>query len=412
MAWQVETRSQPPTSKVVIQHLGFSPTIQLKTNGTRPQAAGDSVVFQAEAKADRSSKDVLKRPVEPARDTTPPMEEKPPKPGHTEVMRWSVSNGLERRTYNNRLDLGPTVSEQLTAWQTAVGWPFGWEIMVMENGHQEQVTTNYFYDMAPQADGGEVVWYGWDGNDFEIYHYNAFRRKVSQLTDNTFDDVLPSIHDGMVVWEAYRSVEADVHLYKVGLPVQWLSSNIEDDINPQTWRHQVVWQGFDGDDFEIYYFDGIKTTKLTSNLFDDINPQINDGLITWMGYAENWDAEIFAWRLGTEDIVQLTTNKYDDREPRTAGGRIVWWADNFDRSMINLAEWPGYEFPVKPYTNRIVSAWAPPEPPPAPVTNAPAPTQASIQQPPNDSIRSSLMGLLILMIIVMVFHLRPGRDKT
>jgi hypothetical protein len=42
----------------------------------------------------------------------------------------------------------------------------------------------------------------------------------------------------------------------------------------------VVWQGFDGDDFEIYLYDidkGRSTPiKLTTNNYDDTNPEIHD----------------------------------------------------------------------------------------------------------------------------------------
>ena len=41
---------------------------------------------------------------------------------------------------------------------------------------------------------------------------------------------------------------------------------------------------FDGDDFEIYLYDGLKTVKLTQNNYDDVNPDLHDGIITWMGY--------------------------------------------------------------------------------------------------------------------------------
>ena len=55
------------------------------------------------------------------------------------------------------------------AWQKAKGFPFGWEIMVWNDGNMYQLTTNFFYDMSPQVQGTQVAWYGWDGNDYEIY---------------------------------------------------------------------------------------------------------------------------------------------------------------------------------------------------------------------------------------------------
>jgi len=114
-----------------------------------------------------------------------------------------------------------------------------------------------------------------------------------------------------------------------------ISENIEDDFHPRIWNGQVVWQGFDGDDFEIYLFNGTNTIKLTSNLHDDVNPSIRDGMICWMGYHDNWDPEIYVWD-GTE-ITRLTDNDYEDRDPRTAGGRVVWEGNEAENSYIFLA---------------------------------------------------------------------------
>src|SRR5512147_1554350 len=48
---------------------------------------------------------------------------------------------------------------------------------------------------------------------------------------------------------------------------------------------QVVWQGNDGSDDEIYYWNGTSTAKITNNSFTDGAPQINDsGQIVWYGF--------------------------------------------------------------------------------------------------------------------------------
>ena len=45
----------------------------------------------------------------------------------------------------------------------------------------------------------------------------------------------------------------------------------------------VVWQGFDGSDWEIFLHDGKKTIQLTHNSHDDHDPQINnDGDVAWV----------------------------------------------------------------------------------------------------------------------------------
>jgi hypothetical protein len=256
--------------------------------------------------------------------------------GNNELMYWHPDGGGRRITRDARNDLAPDLWGDTVVWQKAKSWPFGWEIMVLRNELRYQLTTNYYYDMAPKIHDRLLTWYGWDGHDFEIYLHDTVRGGVTQITSNHYDDVSPVIWNGALAWEDYPAVEADIYYWKDGV-TRKLSNNIEDDLNPRIWNDQIVWQGFDGDDFEIYLSDGEKTIKLTSNIYDDIGPEIRDGLITWTGYHDNWDAEIFVWD-GSE-VTQLSTNEYEDRNPRTAGGVVVWQAELLDdRTHIYRAE--------------------------------------------------------------------------
>jgi hypothetical protein len=256
--------------------------------------------------------------------------------GNDEICMWKGASDIRRITSDARNDHAPSVWGNLISWQTAKGWPFGWEIMLWDDGIMKQMTTNFYYDMAPKVHGTQVAWYGWDGHDFEVFLYDKATETTLQITSNQFDDVAPVLADGVVAWEGYASAEADIYVWKDG-QVRKVSDNIEDDFAPRTAGGLVVWQGFDGDDFEIYLYDGEKTTKVTSNLYDDTNPDIGDGMVCWMGYVDNWDAEIFISE-GKANITQVTDNEDEDREPRTAGRRVIWQVDHEGKSFINIAE--------------------------------------------------------------------------
>ena len=49
-----------------------------------------------------------------------------------------------------------------------------------------QITDNSEDDEEPQVSGTNVVWKGWDGNDWEIFLYDG--SSVMQITDNSEDD--------------------------------------------------------------------------------------------------------------------------------------------------------------------------------------------------------------------------------
>lgn len=283
-------------------------------------------------------------------DGSEPPPEEPPRihrhpSGDKEILFWPGTGTFERITRDGRNDIAPTIGDGLLAWQKAKGFPFGWEIMVYENGERWQITTNYYYDMGPQAYGKLITWYGWDGEDFEILLYDHAQRVITQVTDNRFDDESPRIWGESLVWEGFPAVEPDIYFWsRPEGKVRVISRNLEEDINPRIWEDYVVWQTFDGDDYELMLVNAEREeepVKLTQNAYDDVKPEIRDGFICWMGYVDSFDAEIFVTSieaaLDRQEPVQLTDNVYEDQDCRTAGGRVVWWASENGRSPVYVA---------------------------------------------------------------------------
>ena len=264
-----------------------------------------------------------------------------------EVCFWEDGNGPPLRiSYDARNDLAASVgSTGIVAYQKARGYPFGWEIMVWEAGQQFQLTTNFYYDMGPRVYEKSVVWYGWDGEDYEIFLYDHEAKTIEQITDNYFDDVSPEIWGATITWEGYPSAESDIYMWtRPDGNVRKITDNPEDDINSRIWKDIIVWQSFDADDFEIWLYEISTATsrKLTNNGYDDVQPHLRDGVITWMGYDENRDAEVFVGDLvnGIDRVepVMLTDNEHEDRDPQTAGGRVVWLVDEVEKTRVLLAE--------------------------------------------------------------------------
>ncbi|MBW2194768.1 MAG: thrombospondin type 3 repeat-containing protein [Deltaproteobacteria bacterium] len=148
-------------------------------------------------------------------------------------------------------------------------------------------------DRYPQVNaGGDVVWEGYDGSDYEIFLYNG--SSTTQLTNNSNDDRYPQVNSGGdVVWEGYDGSDYEIFLYN-GSSTTQLTNNSFDDYSPQINVYgDVVWRGYDGSDYEIFVYDGSSTTQLTDNAYDDRHPQINtSGDIVWRGH-DGLSPEIF-----------------------------------------------------------------------------------------------------------------------
>ncbi|MGD9613252.1 MAG: TolB family protein [Kiritimatiellia bacterium] len=295
--------------------------------------------------------------VEAADTNAPPAEPLPaalpgtPQEGSLQTQIWRSSGnagdvavyrpgtGIERITPGTRHFCAPAMSGAGLALQCARGWPYGYEMLVWRPGSTNliQITTNYYYVLNPNVRGNELVFQGWDGNDYEIFRYRFDVDQLEQITNNQFDDISPVVWDGRVAWVAHPTVTPEI-FYLADGNIRKISEGTQDNGAPAIWKDKVVWQGYDDTDLEIYYFNGRRAIKLTSNTWDDMSPQIHDGLITWMSYVDNWDAEIMAFDLGDNIAVQLTNNEFEDSFPQTAGEKIVWQAIDNNSTSVQLAE--------------------------------------------------------------------------
>ncbi len=256
-----------------------------------------------------------------------------------DIALYRADKGILRITPGNRHFCSPVLSAAGLAFQCARGWPYGYEMVVWPDSATNliQITTNYYYVLNPDLHGNELVFQGWDGDDYEIFLYHFDTQQLEQITNNQFDDINPVVWDGHIAWIAHPTVTAEIFYMADGV-IRKISEGTEDNAAPAIWQDRVVWQGYDETDLEIYYFNGRRTIKLTSNTWDDMAPKIHDGLITWMSYVDNWDSEIMALDLSDNTAVQLTNNEFEDSFPQTAGQKIVWQAISTQGSSIQLAE--------------------------------------------------------------------------
>ncbi len=195
-----------------------------------------------------------------------------------------------------------------------------------------RIDDNYYQDQYPPriADNGYVTWYGADGDDeAEIYLFNG--SSTTQITNNRDGDYSPEINDnGHVVWGGcITDGPCEVFLYDFAT-ISQVSSN--DGGGPQINNTgMIVYSGWDGNDGELFTFDGSTTTRITDNGFSDYNAQINDnGYIAWVGESgEAGFTDIFLFD-GT--ITTQLTDTYDytnDYSPQTSNNNhVTWWNNN------------------------------------------------------------------------------------
>ena len=115
-----------------------------------------------------------------------------------------------------------------------------------------------------------------------------------------------------------------------------ITDNNHDDFNPNiNDKGHIIWTGYDGNDTEVFLYDGSTVTQLTENEYRDEAFMINNsGQITWQGVVGNEDNEIFFYDGST--IIQLTDNSYHDTNPQLSDNGIVVWTgyDGSDNELF------------------------------------------------------------------------------
>ncbi|MBN2354737.1 right-handed parallel beta-helix repeat-containing protein [candidate division KSB1 bacterium] len=235
----------------------------------------------------------------------------------------------------------------------------GQSVSYLTDGQMEVQHPRFYHD--------GILWRGHDGNDWEIFLYDA--GTTTPLTNNDQDDSFAGgdgngwysgsdstelyllkgkeviqlaahpagmfdffIKNDGAVWCARDQTDSDIFLYD-GQSILPLSTNDLPDISPSISDGQVVWTGYDGVDYEIFYYDGSNTLQLTDNSHDDVKPQIACGRIAWEAFDGD-DTEIFYYD-GT-NIHQLTDNDIEDDLIQFDGTSILWQDDQTDIYLFSL----------------------------------------------------------------------------
>jgi len=145
-----------------------------------------------------------------------------------------------------------------------------------------------------------------------------------QLTDNDYEDETPRVSGSNVVWTGYDGNDREIYVYN-GKTTRQLTDNDYDDGGPEVWGSNVVWMGKDR---EIFFYNGMTIRQLTDNTYS-VLPQVYASNVVWQGFDGN-DWEVFLYD-GT-DVKQLTDNDYFDFYAQIDGSNVVWCGN--DRVLL------------------------------------------------------------------------------
>jgi len=168
---------------------------------------------------------------------------------------------------------------------------------------------------------------------------------ITRVTSNGYEDSFPCINDDYLVWQAYEGGDWEIKLYDMGTgETLTITDNDYNDVSPQTDGDYVVWFGSANQSGEIFLYEissptSENGTQITSNTDNKVYspPQIADGRVVWTSHEVGDSVEpgeINLFEIGGS-CVQLTENDLDDISPRINSEFVVWLQiDEDDNSTL------------------------------------------------------------------------------
>jgi beta propeller repeat protein len=108
-------------------------------------------------------------------------------------------------------------------------------------------------ELNPQINGNYATWEAFDGNDWEVFRFDAVSGQTVQVTNNQVDDYNAQVSEtGMVAYvHQFSATDSDIYLFD-GVSSMGVATSTRNEINPHLNGNYISWEGFDGNDYEVF----------------------------------------------------------------------------------------------------------------------------------------------------------------
>ncbi|MBW4519702.1 MAG: FG-GAP repeat protein [Scytolyngbya sp. HA4215-MV1] len=162
-------------------------------------------------------------------------------------------------------------------------------------------------------------------------------------TTNQTNDITFTISGNNLAWQGWDGQDYEIFLYNGTTGVtQQLTNNTVNDVNPKISGLNVVWEHVTGtNNRDVYFYNGTQTIILSNSAFDDANPIISGSNVVWERQMNpstaNSNKDLYLYN-GTTTIA-LATNPLDDTNASISGSNVVW------RSFFDIDPDPAVDNP-------------------------------------------------------------------
>jgi hypothetical protein len=261
------------------------------------------------------------------------------RPKNWEIFYWNGNIFRQISKDPNKTNLKPSLFSGQIAWHSYDQSLDKNTIYLWNGADTVQIVSNGMGITSPSLYLGKIAFVkelrSADGHVTpQIYYWNG--TETIQITHN--EDGLkhdsPSLYEDTIAWQGEISKGGVWGIYYWdGNTISLISDNGR---HPSLYNGTIAWQAYDGNDEEIYYFNGKNIVRVTYNDIEDVFPSLYDGKIAWEGY-DGHDREIFFW--DGNQVTKVTDNDIDDSSPSLHGTQIAYSGFDGNDYEIYLASY-------------------------------------------------------------------------
>ncbi len=344
-------------------------------HGERPRVFRDSVVFRALYRYDAGGGYPFRLVIPPKTEEMLKMETEypdlfdPPKPLYRSIVDGTNPPPADAAPDTGGSMAGPVHTETTQAgilpnWMTnypeaqlAAGAPgnptnhlkgqymtwrgtgeYGDIAVYRPDGTIERITPGGSYVSMPvMSDAGLAFQFarGWPYG-YEMIAWKPGTTNLIQLTTNYYYALNADMCENELVFQAWDGDDYEIYLYRFDTGVlEQITNNQFDDVSPVVWRGQIAWVAHPTVTAEIFFMAAGAIRKISEGTEDNSGPSIWEGKVVWQGYDDT-DLEIYYFN--GRRTIKLTSNTWDDIAPKIHAGVIAWmsYVDNWDGEIMAL----------------------------------------------------------------------------
>ena len=182
------------------------------------------------------------------------------------------------------------------------------EIYIEKDGELTQISNNHYDDDAPYFDkaSNTAVWHRLIDGRYQIIVYDFDTEEEEQITNDRYNNMQPNRFGDTLVWQGWVGNDWEI-FFSIDDEISMITDNTIHDITPSVNGTYVVWQSFENNVWQMKVYD--VRTGATNTIGDSDGGSIENPrfVLVYDTKFESGDIETRGYDLKSGEVVQLAS---------------------------------------------------------------------------------------------------------